>query len=135
MTTNQHHPARSMGSAKGFTLVELLVVLAIMALLLSIAAPRYFASVDRAKEAVLRTDLRVMREAIDKYQADTGQLPESLLQLAKRRYIRSVPVDPITDSASDWVVVPHPDGQTVGVYDVRSGAPGEARDGSSFASW
>jgi len=111
------------------------VVLAILAVLLSIAAPRYFDSVDRAKEAVLRTDLRLLREAIDKYQADTGQLPESLQRLVERRYLRSVPVDPITDTATDWVVLPHPDGLTSGVYDVKSSAPGEARDGSSFASW
>ena len=119
----------------GFTLVELLVVMAILALLLSIAAPRYFDSVGRAQEAVLRTDLRTLREAIDKYRADTGRLPESLQSLVDLRYIRSVPVDPITDATSNWVLAPHPDGVTPGVYDVKSGAPGEARDGSSFASW
>lgn len=67
--------------------------------------------------------------------SDRELLPECLLQLVERRYIRSVPIDPITDSATDWVLLPHPDGQTVGVYDVKSNAPGEARDGSSFASW
>ena len=131
--------ARRAGAAKkrahGFTLVELLVVMAILALLLSIAAPRYFESVDRAKEAVLRTDLHVLREAIDKYRADTGQLPASLQSLVEKRYIRSLPVDPMTDTADGWVLVPHPDGSTQGVFDVKSGAPGEARDGSSFASW
>lgn len=120
---------------KGFTLVELLVVMAILALLLSIAAPRYFESVDRAKEAVLRTDLHVLREAIDKYRADTGQLPENLQRLVEQRYIRSLPVDPMTDTADGWVLVPNPDGSTQGVFDIKSGAPGEARDGSSFASW
>ncbi|MEP7296806.1 MAG: prepilin-type N-terminal cleavage/methylation domain-containing protein [Burkholderiales bacterium] len=119
----------------GFTLIELLVVMAILALLLSIAAPRYFDSVDRAKETALRTDLRLLREAIDKYQGDRGQLPDSLQRLVEFRYIRAVPVDPVTDSAGDWVVVPHPDGVTAGVYDVKSGAPGIARDGSSFAGW
>ena len=119
----------------GFTLVELLVVMAILALLLSIAAPRYFDSVGKAQEAVLRTDLRVLREAIDKHRADTGKLPESLQQLVDLRYILSVPVDPVTESSANWALLPHPDGVTPGVYDVRSGAPGKARDGSVFATW
>lgn len=119
----------------GFTLVELLVVMAILALLLSIAAPRYFDSVGRAQEAVLRTDLRVLREAIDKHRADTGRLPESLQRLVQLRYILSVPVDPVTDTQASWVLVLHPDGMTTGVYDVKSGGLGKARDGSEFASW
>lgn len=119
----------------GFTLIELLVVMAILATLLSIAAPRYFQSVERAKEATLRTDLRLLREAIDKYQADTGRLPDSLQQLVDQRYVRSVPVDPVTGEASDWLLVPHPDGATSGVCDVRSGALGVALDGTSFAQW
>jgi general secretion pathway protein G len=98
-------------------------------------APRYFDSVGRAKEAVLRTDLRILREAIDKERADTNQWPISLQQLVDLHYIRSVPIDPITDSVSTWVPVAHPDGVTSGIYDVRSGAPGAARDGSSFSSW
>ena len=119
----------------GFTLIELLVVMAILATLLSIAAPRYFESLGRAKEAALRTDLRLLREGIDKHRADTGQLPDSLQRLVEKRYLRAVPVDPLTDSADDWLLVPHPDGVTSGVYDVRSGAPGQARDGSSFSGW
>ena len=122
-------------SRSGFTLIELLVVMAILATLLSIAAPRYFQSVERAKEATLRTDLRLMREAIDKYRADTGRLPDSLQQLVDQRYVHSVPVDPVTDSAADWVLVPHPDGAAAGVYDVRSGAQGVALDGTSFTQW
>jgi general secretion pathway protein G len=121
--------------ARGFTLIELLVVMAILATLLSLAAPRYFESVDRAKEAALRTDLRLLREAIDKHRADTGRLPESLQQLAQARYLRAVPVDPVTDRVDTWVVVPAPDGTTAGVYDVRSGAPGMSRDGTAYASW
>jgi general secretion pathway protein G len=121
--------------ALAFTLIELLVVMAILATLLSIAAPRYFGSVERAKETTLRTDLRMLREAIDKYRADRGRWPDSLQGLVDQRYIRAIPVDPVTDTASDWVLVPHPDGSTAGVYDVRSGASGLARDGSSFAGW
>jgi general secretion pathway protein G len=118
----------------GFTLIELLVVLAILATLLSIAAPRYFESVDRAKETALKTDLRAFRDAIDKHRADTGRLPESLQRLVEGRYLRVIPVDPVTDSAG-WVVIAHPDGTTQGVYDVRSGAQGEARDGTRYDSW
>ena len=122
-------------NAAGFTLIELLVVLAILATLLSIAAPRYFESVDRAKEAALKADLRAFRDAIDKHRADTGRLPESLQRLVDGRYLRSIPVDPVTDSAAGWVVVAHPDGSTPGVYDVRSGAQGEARDGTRYDAW
>lgn len=121
--------------ARGFTLIELLAVMAILATLLTLAAPRYFEAVDRAKEVALRTDLRLLREAIDKHRADTGRLPESLEQLAQARYLRAVPVDPITDRADTWVVVPPPDGLATGVHDVRSGAPGVARDGTAYAGW
>jgi general secretion pathway protein G len=120
---------------RGFTLIELLVVMSIMAVLLAIAAPRYFGSVDRAKEATLKVNLRLMREAIDKYRADTGRLPDQLGRLVEARYLRSVPVDPITDRSDSWIVQPHPDGQTPGVYDVRSAATGQGADGSPYASW
>ena len=84
---------------RGFTLIELLVVLAIIATLISIAAPQYFGASDRAKETVLREDLNVMREAIDKFHGDTGKYPESLQALVDRRYLRGSPVDPITERA------------------------------------
>ncbi len=133
------HPSRpNRGTAKrrgGFTLMELLVVMAILGLLLSIAAPRYFDSVDGAKEAALRTNLRLMREAIDKYRADTGQYPPTLEQLAVSRYLRAIPPDPVTESEKTWVIVPHPDGQTQGVYDVRSGATAMGRDGKPMGEW
>lgn len=119
----------------GFTLIELLVVMAIMATLLALAAPRYFGSADRAKEVALKTNLRLLREAIDKYRADTGVLPDTLGRLADARYLRAVPVDPMTDRADTWSTLAHPDGQTPGVFDVRSGAPGEAQDGTPYASW
>jgi general secretion pathway protein G len=119
----------------GFTLIELLVVMAILALLLSIAAPRYFDSVDRAKDAALRTNLRVLRDSIDQYRADTGAYPDSLQRLANERYLRAVPLDPATDSAETWVLVPHPDGLTQGAFDVRSGAAGDGKDGTAYATW
>lgn len=124
------------GSARpGFTLIELLIVMAIVALLLSLAVPRYFDSLDRAKEAALKTDLRILRDAIDKFHADTGQWPESLQALVEGRYIRSVPIDPVTDTSATWVVVPPSDGASHGVYNLRSGAPGEGRDGTAYRSW
>ncbi len=129
------HPPRPR-SARGFTLLELVVVMSIVALLASIAAPRYFDSIDRARERVLMQNLNLMRDAIDKFHADTGAYPASLAELASRRYVRKIPPDPVTGSDATWVVVGPPvaagDG---GVYDVRSGAPGNALDGSSYGAW
>lgn len=119
----------------GFTLIELLVVMAILATLLSIAGPRYFESVTRAKEAALHTNLRLIRQAIDQHRADTGRFPGSLQQLVDGRYLREIPLDPIVDSATAWVLLPHPDGVTPGVYDVRSGATGSSREGVEYARW
>lgn len=119
----------------GFTLIELLVVMAIIATLLSIAVPRYFHSMERSKEAVLRQDLATMRDALDKYYGDTGKYPDALDDLVAKKYLRSIPVDPITDSAATWVVVPPEEAGKGAVYDVRSGAEGNASDGSAYASW
>ncbi|MFN3545119.1 MAG: type II secretion system protein [Thiobacillus sp.] len=119
---------------RGFTLIELLVVLAIVATLLTLAVPRYFQHVERSKEAVLRENLATVRDAIDKYHADTGAWPATLDALAERRYLRAVPVDPITERADTWQVVPPPDGET-GVYDLRSGAEGVGLDGRPYADW
>ncbi|QTN25670.1 prepilin-type N-terminal cleavage/methylation domain-containing protein [Rhizobacter sp. AJA081-3] len=120
---------------RGFTLIEILVVMAILATLLSLAAPKYFDSLERAQEAALRTDLRMFREAIDKHRGDTGKLPASLDALVQARYLQAVPVDPITDRTDTWVVVPSADVSVPGVFNVRSGAPGAARDGTAYASW
>lgn len=121
--------------SRGFTLIELLVVMAIVALLLTIAVPRYHQNVERAKEAVLKEDLAQMRDAIDKYYADRGQYPETIAEIAEMKYLRSIPKDPITDSIHTWLVVPPAETERGGVYDIRSGAPGTARDGSPYASW
>lgn len=121
--------------AAGFTLVELLVVMTIIGLLLSIAAPRYIGSVGRAKEAALQTNLRQIREAIDKHRADTGRYPASLQQLVEARYLRALPMDPVTDSATSWILVTHPDSANPGVYDIRSGASGNGQGGTPYAAW
>ena len=119
----------------GFTLIELIVVMAIIAVLLTLAVPRYFGSLDKSKEAVLREDLFQLRDAIGKYYGDKGKYPESLDALAAEKYMRKVPVDPMTESATSWVVVAPEDPQKGGVYDVRSGATGKASDGSAFSEW
>jgi general secretion pathway protein G len=119
----------------GFTLVELLVVLAIVATLLTLALPRYFGSIDKSKEAVLKENLFQLRDAISRYHADKGKYPETLEALATDKYLRKVPLDPITESAATWIVVAPTDPQKTGVYDVRSGAAGKGSDGSEYAQW
>lgn len=119
----------------GFTLIELLVVLSIVALLLTIVTPRYMGSIDHAKEVALKENLKVMRLSIDRFHGDKGRYPESLVELVEAHYLRAVPPDPITDSATTWVVVPVDDPEYEGIADVSSGAQGVAKDGSAFAEW
>lgn len=125
-------PARR---ARGFTLIELLVVLAIVAMLLTIAVPQYFTSLENARETSLRQNLAVMRRAIDQYHGDRGRYPDTLQELVTARYLRSIPPDPITGAADQWVAEAGGEGGPAGVRDVRSGAPGNARDGTAYASW
>jgi general secretion pathway protein G len=120
---------------RGFTLVELMVVMAIIALLLALALPRYFKHLESSKETILRQDLAVMRDAIDKYHGDKGRYPESLDELVSARYLRAVPVDPLTEQRTTWQPVAPSEGETGGLYDIKSGAPGNARDGSPYAEW
>ena len=117
----------------GFTLIELMVVLTIVALLLTLAVPRYFGSIDKSKEAVLRENLNQMRDAISRYYSDKGKYPESLDALATEKYLRGVPLDPVTESDKTWIIVQPEDPQKGGVYDVKSGANGKTRDGREFS--
>jgi len=126
---------RSSAADPGFTLIELLAVLAIIATLLTLAVPRYFSSVDKSKEAVLKENLYQMRDAIGKYYADKGKYPESVESLATEKYLRRVPLDPVTESATTWVAVPPEDPQKGGVFDVKSGAQGKATDGTAYGDW
>ncbi|MDE2401309.1 MAG: prepilin-type N-terminal cleavage/methylation domain-containing protein [Burkholderiales bacterium] len=121
----------------GFTLIELIVVMAIIALLVSIVAPRYGRTVDKAREASLRTSLNVMRDAIDKYQGDKGRYPDSLDELVQRGYIRQIPEDPITGQKDSWQMLPPPPNSAVqgGMADVRSGAMGRGQNGTDYSTW
>ncbi len=124
-----------MRSRPGFTLIELLVVMSIIAVLLTLAVPRYFGSLDKSREAVLKEDLFQLRDAIGKYYGDKGKYPESLDALATEKYLRKIPIDPITDSGATWLTIPPDDPQKGGIYDVRSGAQGKASDGTAYAEW
>ena len=119
----------------GFTLIELLVVMAIIATLLSIVAPRYFESIEKAKEAVLRQDLKIMRDAIDQFYADSGKYPLDLEELVDKRYLRSIPIDPMTESNTTWIEMPPQNEDEEGVYDVHSGFTGRALDGTFYEEW
>ena len=121
--------------ADGFTLIELIIVMAIVALLVTIAAPRYMRSLEKSKEAVLKEDLWVMRDALDKYYGDLGKYPGSLEELVEQKYLRAVPVDPLTDSTSTWQVVPPVDPELGAIYNVKSGASGSSTIGTSYSDW
>ena len=130
-------PAPPAQRCHGFTLIELIVVMAIVALLVSIAAPRYLLSLERAREASLRSSLQTLRAAIDQYTADRGHYPDSLDALVAGRYLRNAPDDPLTGRRDSWVLLaPAPDSLLAGgVWDVRSGAGGRSRDGGLYADW
>ncbi|WKL15220.1 prepilin-type N-terminal cleavage/methylation domain-containing protein [Comamonas testosteroni] len=119
----------------GFTLIELMVTLAIVATLTLMVYPRYSLRIDDSKEAVLRENLRVVRSVIDDFRGDKGRYPENLDELVTQRYLRALPVDPMTESDSTWVIVEVPEGETGEVFSVRSGASGTARNGQAYADW
>jgi general secretion pathway protein G len=120
---------------RGYTLIELLVVLAIIATLLTLASPRYFGHVDKAKEDVLREDLYLLRDAIDKYYSDRGRYPDQLTDLVTNKYLRAVPVDPYTGSRTTWVIETVSDGSEGNIFDVRSASGEKARDGTAIKDW
>ena len=121
--------------APGFTLIELLVVMAVLGLLVSLAAPRYFQSIDKARESALRENLMQLRQAIDRHFADTGKYPATLDELVTKKYLRRIPADPVTDRADSWTVIA-PEDRALGlVFDVRSGSKGRARDGTQYETW
>jgi general secretion pathway protein G len=126
--------------ARGFTLIEVLIVVTLLVVLATVGMPIYQNSVRRSREAVLKEDLFRMRDAIDQYYADKNKYPQSLQDLVSEGYLREIPKDPITDSTETWNAIPaEPDASNAaaepGVYDVKSGAPGTALDGSNYADW
>ncbi|ATQ78484.1 type II secretion system protein G [Massilia violaceinigra] len=128
----QAKPGRT---ARGFTLIELLVVLGIIALLLTLAVPRFFPSIDSTKDTILADNLRNVRAVIDQFYADTGRYPDSLEQLVEKKYLRSIPVDPVADSSTSWILVPPEDTTKGNLYSIKSGAPGNDRNGKPYSDW
>jgi general secretion pathway protein G len=131
MQLDTRHPIRQ----QGFTLIELMVVMAIVALLLSIVTPLYFHRVDKSKETVLKANLTITRDVLDKFYADTGKYPDRLETLVEKKYLRSIPADPITESALTWIIVAPDSPDKGGVFDIRSAAEGVASDGTPYKSW
>ncbi|MDB5801475.1 MAG: type secretion system protein [Rhodocyclales bacterium] len=121
-------------SQSAFTMIEMLIVMAIIAVLLTLALPKYFQGVDRSKEAVLMENLHTTRDVIDKFFGDTGRYPESLSELVEKRYLRNVPVDPVAGSNRLWIIIPPEPPYKGQVYDIKSGARGATKDGRPFGS-
>ena len=129
-----------MKAARGFTLIEVLIVVTLIVILASIGMPMYQNSVRRSREAVLREDLYRMRDAIDQYYADKIKYPQALQDLVTDGYLREIPKDPMTDSADTWTTVPaEPDPANPiaepGIFSVKSGSDGTSLDGSRYADW
>ena len=125
----------SMSNSKGYTLIEMLTVIAIMGILASIAVPSFQRSIIRSREASLRNSLFVLRDVIDQYYGDFGEYPDSLEILVEKRYIREVPMDPITGSTETWIFIP-PEGEDVtGIYDVHSGSDKISLNSGPYNEW
>ena len=123
---------------RGFTLLELLIVVALIGIIAALAVPQFKHTPQKAKEAVLKEDLYILRDVIDQHFTDKGKYPSTLQDLVDSGYIRKIPVDPITGSSETWVIetASAEEGEDAGgVYDVHSGAPGTALDGTSYAEW
>lgn len=132
--------SRCKRALRGFTLIELMVVMAIISVILAIALPIYQKSITRAKESVLRNNLFTLRTMIDEYTIDKQKAPESLQELVSEGYLRQIPQDPITGSTDSWRVIMEdtPVGGSTsgpGVFDVRSGSDKVALDGTNYSDW
>jgi general secretion pathway protein G len=125
---------------RGFTLIEIMIVMAIVTILVSIAVPLYQKSIMRAKESVLRNNLFTMRTVIDEYTFDKQKAPQSLEDLVREGYMRQVPVDPMTGSNTTWQVIMEEAMTSVnqtepGIFDVRSGSDKSSLEGTPYAEW
>ncbi len=126
---------KTMNNNKGFTIIEMMTVIAVIGILTTIAAPSFQRSVIRAKEASLRNSLFVLRDVLDQYYADHGDYPESLEVLTQTKYIRKVPKDPFTRSEETWILIP-PEGEGLsGIYDIHSGSNKISLYGSPYNEW
>lgn len=124
----------------GFTLIELVIVMAIIAILASLAVPVFTSVIRNAKEAALKEDLHVMRNAIDSYTMDKGKAPQSLDDLVQAGYLREIPVDPMTQSRDTWVTATSDTYESVdesdpGINDVHSGSQDTGSDGQMYSTW
>jgi len=124
----------------GFTLIEMMIVMAIIVILIAVAVPFYQKAIIRAKESVLHNNLFAMRSAIDEYTYDKQKAPQSLQDIVTQGYLREVPRDPITGNSDSWKIIMEDSGQAVnstepGIFDVRSGATGKSLEGTSYSDW
>ncbi len=129
-----------MRTKRGFTIIEILIVMTIVSILVSIAVPLYQRSIQRAKESVLKNNLFTLRTVIDEYTYDKKKAPQSLDDLVTEGYLRQVPIDPITGANQSWIVITEDaltavDQTEPGIFDVRSGADGTSLDGSAYGEW
>ena len=125
---------------RGFTLIELMVVISIIVILMSVAIPRYQASILRARETVLRDDLYTLRSVIDQYTLDKQKAPLALQDLVDAGYLKTLPMDPFTNSRETWVPITDesimsPDQTQPGIIDVHSGSEQKSTEGSTYSSW
>ena len=128
------------GSPRGFTLLELMIVLSLIVLLASIGLMQYRSTVQRGREAVLAENLYRMRDAIDQFHVDKGKYPADLSELVSAGYLRSIPLDPMTNSTESWQLIPaEPDPSNptadIGIYDIKSGSEALGLDGRKYADW
>jgi general secretion pathway protein G len=127
-------------TARGFTLIEMMIVMAIIVILIAVAVPFYQKSIQRAKESVLHSNLAAMRSAIDEYSFDKQKAPQSLQDLVTEGYLHNVPKDPITQSSDTWKIIMEDAGQAVsssepGIFDIRSGSDKIGLDGTHYSEW
>jgi general secretion pathway protein G len=120
---------------QGFTLIELMIVISIIAILMTMAMPNYAVYTLRGKEAVLKENLATIREVLDQFKADTGSYPETLQDLVEKEYIKSVPQDPMTHSNETWILMPSINDDETGIYDIHSGSDLISLNGTPYNEW